>query len=232
LGLLIGRAPEIIEEPRTRRWTEVLSVVFVLCVLPYLNFRRSPGEWTKEVDGLTDKLYGIAISADLLPSRGMIGWLDFVFIALGAAMTLLLVLHLRERIPFIPESWMGKGQLFYLVFLWINISINFMLVLPRFTPIRLVTEWFMTLNAILCTVLLVYACFARSRGTVTIAPREAPYLPWIRNAVIYGVLGAAAIIFCGWRVKQTLYPGRYANIPGAKSLDHIRFGPNNTNTIR
>jgi hypothetical protein len=234
LGLLIGRAPKIVDEPRTRRWTEVFSVVFVLCVLPYLNFRRSPGEWTKEVDGLTDRLYGIWISSDLMPSRGLIGWLDFVFIALGVAMVLLLVLHLRQRIPFIPESWTGKGQLFYLVFLWTMIAINFMLVIPRFTPIRLVTEWFMTLNAIACTVLLVYFCFARSTATVEIAAEHSyapPFSHWIRNAVICGILGAAVVCFGGWRLKMGLYGEHYAGIPGGKYLDHIRFGPNNTNTV-
>jgi hypothetical protein len=228
LGLLIGRAPTIVDEPRTRRWTEVFSVVFVLCVLPYLNFRRSPGEWTKEIEGLTDKLYGISISADLMPSRGFVGWLDFVFIALGFAMILLLILHLKKPIPLIPESWTGKGQLFYLVFLWTIVVINFAMVLPRFTPIRLVTEWFMTLNAIACTVLLVYACFARSEGTVEIAS-ETSYSPWIRNAIVFGLMGAAVVSCAGWSVKKALYGDRFA---GLIYQDQIRFGPNNTNTVR
>jgi hypothetical protein len=220
-----------VDGPRTRRWTEVLCVVFVLCVLPYLNFRRSPGEWTKEIDGLTEKLYGISIASDLLPSRGFIGWLDFVFIALGFAMVLLLALHLRQRIAFIPETWAGKGQLFYLVFLWTIVALNFMLVLPRFTPIRLVTEWFITLNAVACTILMVYGCIARSGRDVNIAA-EGSYLPWIRNAVVSGLVGAAAVTFAGWGVKRALYPDRYAGVPGVEYHDQIRFGPNNTNTVR
>jgi hypothetical protein len=196
-----------------------------------LNFRRSPGEWTKEIEGLTDKLYGISISADLLPSRGVIGWLDFVFIALGFAIVLLLMLHMRQRIAFIPETWMGKGQLFYLVFLWTLVAINFMLVLPRFTPIRLVTEWFITLNAIACTVLMVYGCAARSGPDVTIATQSS-YGPWIRNAIVFGLLGAAAVSFGGWGVKRAFYGDRFAGVPGVSYQDAIRFGPNNTNTIR
>lgn len=228
LGLLIGRAPQIDEESRTRRWTEVYCVAFVLCLLPYLNFRRSPGEWTKEIEGLTDKLYGISIAADLMPSRGFIGWLDFVFIALGFAMILLLIHHLRRPIPFIPKSWMGKGQLFYLVFLWTIVVINFALVLPRFTPIRLVTEWFITLNAIVCTVLLVYGCAARSDRRVEIAA-DTPYLPWIRNAIVFGLLGAAVVSVAGWGAKRAIYGDRpTANV----TQDQIRFGPKNTNTIK
>jgi hypothetical protein len=104
-------------------------------------------------------------------------------------------------------------------------------VLPRFTPIRLVTEWFMTLNAIFCTVLLVYATLARSGRTVNIAA-DPCYRPLIRNAVIFGLLGAAAVSFGGWGVKKAFYGDRYAAIPGATTQDQIRFGPNNTDTIK
>jgi hypothetical protein len=227
LGLLIGRTPRLVDEPRTRRWTEVLCVVFVLCILPYLNFRRSPGEWTKEISGLTDRLYGISISGDLLPSRGFIGWLDFVFIALAFAMILLLSLHLRRRIPFIPDSWIGKGQLFYLVFLWTIVVINFALVLPRFTPIRLVTEWFITINAVVCTILMVFGSMARADVSLEVADR--PYIPWIRNAFAFGLLGALVVCFAGWGAKKAFYGDGFA---GGMTQDQIRFGPKNTNTIK
>lgn len=228
LGLLIARAPRLSEAPPVRRWTEVYAVVFVLCLLPYLNFRRSPGEWTKEIEGLTQQLYGIYIAADMLPSRGFIGWLDFVFLALAAAMIALLVLHLRRPLPLIPESWTGKGQLFYLIFLWTVVVINFALVLPRFTPIRLVTEWFITINAIFCSVLLVYACFARSGRPLEIA-ESTPYAPWIRNAALLGILGAVAVSFAGWGVKRSLYGDRFT---GNIYENQIRFGPDNTNTVK
>jgi hypothetical protein len=228
LGLLIKRAPQIVDDPPVRRWTEVYCVAFVLCLLPYLNFRRSPGEWTKEIEGLTDKLYGISIAADLMPSRGFIGWMDFVFIALGFAMVLLMIHHLRRPIPFIPQSWIGKGQLFYLVFLWTIVFINFALVLPRFTPIRLVTEWFITLNAIACTVLIVYGCEARSRVAVEIA-EPAPFFPWIRNAVVFGLLGCAVVSIIGWSAKKAIYGDRFT---GIIYQNQIRFGPDNTNTVK
>jgi hypothetical protein len=55
---------------------------------------------------------------------------------------------------------MGKGQLMYLAFLWAVVGINFVHVLPRFTPQRLVTEWVVTVNAMLCTVLVVIGSFS------------------------------------------------------------------------
>ena len=118
MGLLAGRAPKAIDEPRVRRWTEVFSVTFVLWLLTYLNLRRAPGEWVKEIETLKPLIYGIRISGDFVWSRGFIGWFDMVFLAIGIVMVSLLVWHLRRPLPFIPTNWMGKGQLFYLVFLW------------------------------------------------------------------------------------------------------------------
>lgn len=228
VGILAGRAPRHGVEPRVRPWTEVFSVTFVLSVLTYLNFRRSPGEWIKEVSTLTPQLYGIWLAGDLMPSRGFIGWFETIYIPLTFAMVLLLVLHLRRPLPFIPETWLGKGQLFYLVFLWAIVTINFVHVLPRFTPIRLVTEWFITLNAIACTILLIYACW--SVPAKDPSPRnDLPYAPWVRNIAILGVVGAVLVSVTGWAAKRAFWGDKPA---GIVVTDQIRFGPHNTNTIK
>jgi hypothetical protein len=227
-ALVARKAPKLADVERSRRWTEVFCITFVLCLLNYLNFRRSPGEWTKEIDKLTPKLYGIPITGHLLPWRGFIGWFEMIYLAIAAAMIVLLVLHLRRPLPFIPPDWLGKGQLFYLVFLWSTVVINFADVLPRFAPNRLVTEWFITLNAVACTVLLIYGCFALD-GRVVAKASDALYGRWIRNAVACGLLGAAAVSLAGWGIKRGLYGDRTA---GDIYSDHIRFGPNNTNTRR
>ena len=228
MGLLARRAPPLTDEPRTRRWTEVFSVTFVLCLLTYLNLRRSPGEWTKEISTLKPEIYGIRINGDFIFSRGFLGWLDMVFLAIAIAMVLLLVVHLRRRLPFIPETWMGKAQLFYLVFVWTTVTINFMDVLPRFTPIRLVTEWFITINAAACTVLLVLGCFLRE-GRTPVPAKDAPYGLWLRRLVAVGLLGWILVPFAGWSVKRALWGDKFA---GAIYDDQIRFGPNNTNHQR
>ena len=227
-ALVARKAPKLADTAPVRRWTEVFSVTFVLCVLNYLNFRRSPGEWTKEIDGLTPKLYDIPIAGYLLPARGFLGWFEMVYLAIALAMVALLVLHLRRPLPFIPAGWTGKGQLFYLVFVWSVAIINFADVLPRFTPIRLVTEWFIMLNTIACTVLVIFACFAQE-GRVMPRAADALYGRWIRNTVALGLLGAAAVSFAGWGIKRGLYGDRFA---GNIYQDQIRFGPNNTNTKR
>jgi hypothetical protein len=226
-ALLIPRAPAVTDDPPLRRWTELFSVVFVLWLLPYINFRYGPHEWVGEVKNLQSALYGIAISGYLLPSQGFIGWLEVVALAMGVGLVLLMVLHLRHPLPIIPTNWMGKGQLFYLVFLWSIVAMNFTFVLPRFTPIRLVTEWFICLNATFCSVLLFYACIARPAvATQNIADR--PYAPWNRKVVLLGVLGAILVCFLGFGVKLACW----GNLPaGQMGVVPIRFGPNNTNTI-
>lgn len=228
MGLLIPRAPQLSNEPRIRPWTEVYSVTFVLVVLTYLNFRRSPGEWTKEIATLTPQLYGIDIAADFLPSRGFIGWFEMVYLAIAFAVILLLITHLRRGVPFIPESWLGKGQLLYLLFLWWIVTINFVHVLPRFTPVRLVTEFFITLNAVACTVLLVFGCF-RTRMVLPVNSAGQSYSSWIRNAVVLGFAGAVLVCVVGWGVKLMFWGTGNAGIVNS---DQIRFGPRNTNTIR
>ncbi len=229
MGLLIRRAPAVSDEPRVRRWTEVFSVTFVLCGLTYLNFRRSPGEWVKEVANLQPQLYGIHISGNLMPSRGFIGWFETVYIAIAFAMILLLILHLRRPIAFLSMDWLGKGQLFYLVFLWSVVTINFVHVLPRFTPVRLVTEWFMTINAVACTILLIYGCSSRPLFVPSPTTSEGPYAPWIHKAAALGVAGTLLVCVTGWAAKRAAWGDKPA---GIVNTDQIRFGPNNTNTIK
>jgi hypothetical protein len=227
-ALVARKAPKLQPLEPARRLTGVFCVVFVLCVLNYLNLRRAPSEWTKEIATLTPNLYGIPVTSYMLPWRGFIGWMEMIYLAIAAAMIALLVLHLRRPLPFIPATWVGKGQLLYLVFLWSIVIINFADVLPRFAPNRLVTEWLMTLNAVACTVLLVFACFARE-GRVALKARDALYGRWIRNTVVFGLAGAVGASLIGWGVKRGFYGDRPT---GNIYQDQIRFGPNNTNTKR
>jgi len=149
-------------------------------------------------------------------------------LAMGVGLVLLMVLHLRHPLPIIPTNWMGKGQLFYLVFLWSIVAMNFTFVLPRFTPIRLVTEWFICLNATFCSVFVFYASIARQPTAPNISLDPVPYTKWIRRTVLYGVLGAVIVCFLGFGLKLACWGNQPA---GQMGVDPIRFGPNNTNDI-
>lgn len=223
--LLARRAPALSDAPPLRRWTEVTSVTFVLCGLLYANFRRSPTEWLREIEGFTPKLYDIPVVTMLIPTRGFIGWLDFVFLAITAMTIILLVRHLRHPLEFIPSSWRGKGQIFYLVFLWAIVNMNFTHVLPRWTAMRLITELTIIVNGILCTLLVVFSAPPDREPPQT----DAPYGAWLRNIMVVGVVGTAIVCFTGWGTTRALWKGQPA---GVVNHDQIRFGPNNTNTIK
>ena len=247
-ALLIPRVPAVSDDPPAgasqsgaaapvRRWTESFCVVFVLWLLPYLNFCYGPSEWVGEIKNLTASLYGIPITAEFLPARGFIGWLDFVALALLVALVLLLVLHRRHPLPAVPSSWIGKGQLFYLVFLWSIVAMNFTFVLPRFTPIRLVTEWFICINAAFCSVFVFYASIARqptahpsalAPSLAAGSPDPTPYAQWMRRTVFFGLIGAVLVCFFGFGIKLACWGNQPA---GQMGIVPIRFGPSNTNDI-
>ena len=59
--------------------------------------------------------------------------MPLAYLALGAAMAWLLCLHLRRGMPLVPSTWLGKAQLLYLVFPWVQVMIDFTHTLPRFS---------------------------------------------------------------------------------------------------
>ena len=228
MGMIVRRAPRVSDDPPIRRWTDAYAVMFVLWLFTYLNFRESTGEWVNEIPSLHPWLYGIAVEGGFIPSHGFLGWFDFAYLALGVAMVWLLFLHLRRRLPLVPSTWLGKAQLLYVVYLWAQVIINFANTLPRFGAQRLVTEWFMTINAAFCTILMVVGTFAQPNRNVIGEVADGSYMPWIRKTVAYGLLGAVLIVFASWGEKLLLYGS--SPVPGAAV--HIRFGPNNTNDKR
>ena len=65
-----------------------------------------------------------------------------------------MIRHLRRPVPIVPPTWVGKGQLLYLVFLWWMVVGNLDRALPGFAEHGLVTEGMIHLNACLCTLLV------------------------------------------------------------------------------
>jgi len=213
MGLVARRAPKSTDESGESRWTEVAAVLFVLALVIFLNFRKSPAEWIKYIPTFTPEMYGIRA----------IRWFNLIYASIALAMAGLLTLHLRRPLAFIPATWLGRAQLLYLVFLWSTVTMNFLHVLPRFEQERLLTEWFITLNAVICTTLAV-GFVARP---VAITPGS--YRRWTRNTVLLVLAGALVAIFAGWGVKRALYHDRPV---GDQRVDQIRFGPNATNTVK
>ena len=94
---------------------------------------------------------------------------------------------------------------------------NFERALVGFSPHRLVTEGVITLNAIICTVLMALGPLAVPKQTGSLFS----FNEWVWRTSTWGivVLVGSTIVF--WGMKHVLYGKAHA--PGAAL--HIRFGP-------
>ena len=70
------------------------------------------------------------------------------------AFVMLLSVHTRRRLALLEQSWLGRGQLLFVVLLWAFVIGNFGKALPGFTEQRLLTEGVITINAVLATMLV------------------------------------------------------------------------------
>ena len=223
MGLLSVLAPWNSNAIPMPAWTGMFATGFVLIGLTYLNHRKASGNWVEKVDCLPERPYGLPVAGWFVRSRGWIGWLELIYIAIGIAVFSLMQMHRSQPLAFIPDTWLGKGQLLYLVFLWWVVNFNFALKIVEFSPRRLVTEGLITFNAIVCTVLA---------AAITIAnPADGPavlqagtFAGWIRNTIIAGLAAAIFFTLSQWGLTHALFGKRHV----AFAFRHIRFGANAT----
>ena len=222
---MVRRGP-ILDRRALPAWTGIFSIFFILWVIPYLNFRKSPGLWLKHLKSLPQNLYGIPLMAGFTPSKGFVGWFELLYLAFGIILLVLSVRHLRRALPVVPESWLGKGQLLYLVFLWFVSFMSFSHDLAGLNSVGWVMHWGLAVNALVCTYLVMCAPESTPAG---FSPGGSPYQGWLRRTVALGLLAAVGCTFGGWALKRALFGDAFAPY---FYMDHIRFGANNTNDRR
>jgi hypothetical protein len=130
-----------------------------------------------------------------------------------------LVWHRRQPVALMPSSWLGKGQLLYLLFLWLIVIANFTKALTGFQDGRIATEGVTMFNALICTVLIL-ACARPAEEIPEV--REPDYARFSRTAL--WLLGASLV------VTTTLYTagirGLYGSQPTGWGGGNLRFGDN------
>jgi hypothetical protein len=62
--------------------------------------------------------------------------------------------HTRRRLALLEQSWLGRGQLLFVVLLWAFVIGNFGKALTGFSEQRLLTEGVITIDAVLATMLI------------------------------------------------------------------------------
>ncbi|MBO0858574.1 MAG: hypothetical protein J2P21_08935 [Chloracidobacterium sp.] len=219
MAMVSAHTKPVESEPRTRRWTEVFAVSFILNLLTYLNLVKNIGDWTRQRVGgfqsvpssLKAPLFGeIELSAA--------GWFRVVFILFTICTVTLLARHLRRPLAIAPESWLGRGQLFYVLFLWIVVIGNFEKALVAFHEQRLATEGAITVNALIATFIILF--YARNAAAPKWTARSPA--PLIRKTVFGGLAAMAVLTVLFTTVEHEVYGDRHDGFGG----QNIRFGPN------
>jgi hypothetical protein len=201
--------------PPERGWTDLFAAAFTLLLITWLNLRKNPEAWIK-AKTVPETLAGLSARH----------WFDLAYLLLAAAVIWMLISHRRRALPFIPSSWLGKGQLLYLAFLWWMVVGNFERAVVAFAPQRLVTEGVIFLNALICTVVLLR--YARDEGDEREddPPTATEFGAVVKRTAAAGLIAAAVSIAADWAVVRAIWGDTFAGF----AAKHIRFGPNATAT--
>jgi hypothetical protein len=227
LGILASRLPARRNEPRLRPWTEIFAVVFVFNILTYLNVVKNVRDWTGPRKILVNGAEGVFRSVSEVLRAPLFGsiqlstwsWFTLMWTVFTACTVLVLVRHRRYPIALMPSTWLGKGQLLYLLLLWLMVIANFTKAVVAFSDGRIATEGAVMFNALICTVLLLG--WARQPDE-TSALREADFGLFARKAVALTavlLVATTTIYTAGIRVI-------YGNQPTGWGGGNLRLGPN------
>ena len=211
MALLMAKAPSYSWESRTRRWTEMFCVVFLLNVMLYVNIVKNVADWTQS------KAVPASMKAPLAGFWEMpaVGWFSLVWVLITLFTVALLVAHTRHPLAVMPASWLGRGQMFYLALLWTIIVANFDKSVVRFHEQRLITEGLFFVNGLVAmSVLLVWP-------EPTVSTFE-PENRWtFRRAILAGVAATVLGVFAFTGLTRLIYGDNFDGFGGK----HYRFGP-------
>ena len=210
----LRRAAGVARDARDRKLIRGYIAVAAVLLPAFYTF-RTYGTWCPFA-----VLYDLARGPGVVHPLEFSAWFWFTLIYLCASVAAigLMVRHARQPIALIPPAWLGRGQLMYLVFLWVIVIGNFERALIGFSQGRLLTEGVIFINAVLVTAMILL--WPRDRETVAIRP-PSDYPALIRSAVIIGIMAMALGVLVEIGVTRSLYGDRFTGHGG----EHRRFGP-------
>jgi len=208
-----------------RPWTEIFAVVFVFNIISYLNIVKNVRDWTAPhrlmANGQQVVFRSVSqfLQAPLFDSVTLSAWSWFtiVWLLFTACTVAVLVRHRRRPVALLPATWLGKGQLLYLMFLWLIVIANLAKALVAFSDGRIATEGTVMLNALFCTVLILGWPSEQDEPTML---RETNYSLLIRKAALFLavlLLATTAVYTTGVR---TIYGNQWTGWGG----NNLRFG--------
>lgn len=222
MAMLWARQPRDEDSQNDRRWAIGFSAAFVLFGFGFLNLHKLVHTWIGNKSVPETMKAPFLDFIELSPNT----WFRIVWWSATAVGALLLLVHLKRRLDIIPASWVGRGQLLYLLFLWMMVIGNLMRAVPGFHENRLVTEWVLFMNACLATLLVVLLPRRPSSDSAAPPLRSWPALSitWLRGLAV-----ASVIMICYGVVTLSMYQEHLEGKPWA---NHRRFGPDATWRIK
>ena len=224
------------------RWTRALATLSILFGLTYFNVVKNVEEWSDQLDPAVWKQKimqpdGTETTMPAqwdLPYLGRLPGLDFLhlspeswftltWVLLVIAVVLIVRKHFRAPVALIPSGDTGKGQLIFLLLLWIMTIANFERALAGWHPSRMLTEWVIFVNAIIATALIL---ILPSENASPLPVVEKNHKPLLRKRL--GVMTAsmliAATLFTFTNRWIYHYP-QYDQLDLKRKNIHTRFGP-------
>ncbi|MEJ0101444.1 MAG: hypothetical protein WDO19_02315 [Bacteroidota bacterium] len=228
---------------RSGRWTKVFATLAILLGLTYLNVvqnvevwteQSDPKVWLQQVTTADGSQTVIPAQWDMpyfgrLPGLGFLhlspeGWFNLTWLLLAAGCLFIVRRHLKMPIAVIPKSSLGKGQLIFLILLWIMNIANFERALTGWHPQRMLTEWVIFVNTIIATVLIM--TLPLDNDAVMIREINDYKKPFRKS--LLAMIAAIIILPLVFTVTSRIiyhYP-EYDKLNTTKnSMQHTRFGP-------
>ncbi|QDU80881.1 hypothetical protein Pla110_26170 [Polystyrenella longa] len=216
MAILLPRVAPLNNSSPRKRWTEILALMVSVAAVTYLNLRKNISGWVRdeimEPEMKAPWFESISFSAD--------GWFLFFYLFGSLAFLYLLLQHKKQRIPIVPSTWLGRGQLLFVITCWILVSANVSHALPGFRDQRLLTEGIITINAIILTVFLLTV----RRESLFINPQQAIETNWsnlLCKSVFVCVVVAALLPLFETATIRMVYGDAHAGHSG----ENFRFGP-------
>ena len=222
MAMLWKRQPVDQHQDNDQRWTIGFAAAFVLFGFGFLNLHKLVHTWIDK-GSIPETLKAPFLEfIELSPNA----WFRVVWWSATAVGAILLLTHLRRRLDIVPASWIGKGQLLYVLFLWLMVIGNLMRAIPGFGDGRMVTEWVLFMNACLATLLVLML-----PGQPTEAPIVQNRPEWRSLAAnwLAGLVLASALMTAYGFLTLTLYQ---EHLDGKPWANHRRFGPKATWRIK
>lgn len=222
MAMLWRRQPYDTREGKVGGWTVAFGAFFAWCVVGFLNMYKLVETW-RENKSIPESLKAPLIGFIHAPPEV---WFNVVWWTAATVCGLLLLLHQRRRLEIVPASWVGKGQLLYVIFLWMIVIGNLCRAIPGFSDGRMVTEWVIFMNACLAT-LLIIALPGRSAATALTAKtaksdQPARGWPWLSLTWFAGIVVATGFVAAYGYSTLALYQ---KDLEGSRNANHRRFGP-------